>query len=265
MEYEGQLAKLASKIDDSNKVQYSLPLSDKLVHLNPLIGKNVLLEYLGAIHCTHCERKIKKSFNGGYCFPCVRSLACCDICIVKPELCHYEKGTCREPSWGESNCMIDHTIYLANSSGLKVGITRSHQRMTRWIDQGASAAIPIATVKKRLDAGLIEVQLSQVLADKTNWRKMLSGPAEPIDLLKARADALSELKASDIWEPATDDVTNIEYPVVQYPQKIKSLNLEKTAVIEGKLLGIKGQYLIFDTGVLNVRKYSGYSLKLALP
>lgn len=264
MEHQGHLAKLVSKIDDINEVQYSLPLSDEQVELNPLIGENIHLEYLGQIHCTHCSREIKKSFNGGYCFPCVRSLACCDICIVKPELCHYAKGTCREPSWGESNCMIDHTIYLANSSGLKVGITRAHQRITRWIDQGASAAIPIATVKKRLDAGLIEVQLGKFFADKTNWRKMLSGPADPLDLYEARKTALSHIGTSDAWEPASDSVTNILYPVMQYPEKIKSLNLEKTPVIQGRLLGIKGQYLILDTGVLNIRKYSGYNLKLTV-
>ena len=57
-------------------------------------------------------------------------------------------------------------------------------------------------------------------------------------------------------------VPKLVYPVEQYPEKVKSHNLDKTPVIRGKLQGIKGQYLILDTGVINIRKYSGYELRI---
>ncbi|MNO08412.1 hypothetical protein D3C81_2310390 [compost metagenome] len=52
----------------------------------------------------------------------------------------------------------------------------------------------------------------------------------------------------------------MKYPVQAYPKKIVSFNLDKDPVVEGTLLGIKGQYLIFDTGVINIRKYTAYQL-----
>ena len=131
----GALSKMAAQLDAP--VQYSFRLGDELLPVNPLIGKSLRLEFLGAIHCTHCGRKTKSSYSQGYCYPCMQKLAQCDICIMSPERCHYEAGTCREPSWGEQFCMTDHIVYLANSSGIKVGITRATQIPTRWIDQGA--------------------------------------------------------------------------------------------------------------------------------
>jgi len=246
---------------DRKPVQYSLRLHDQdLIPLNEAVGQPLQIEFTGNIHCINCDRKIKKTFNQGYCFPCMQSLAACDICIVKPELCHYDKGTCREPSWGEEHCLIDHTIYLSNTSGLKVGITRKHQQMTRWVDQGAVQAIPLGTVSKRKNSGLIEKELSQNLADKTNWRKMLKGETEEIDLAAKRKEVLESLSNHDDFIPSSDDAVTIYYPVENYPEKIKSHNLDKTPQVDGKLDGIKGQYLILDTGVLNLRKYAGYEI-----
>src|SRR5690606_39924851 len=109
-----------------------------------------------------------------------------DLCIVSPERCHYEQGTCREPAWGEQFCMTDHIVYLANSSGLKVGITRASQIPTRWIDQRASQALPIMRVATRQQSGMVEGLLRGQVADKTNWRALLRGEPAPLDLPAGR-------------------------------------------------------------------------------
>ncbi|WP_153944945.1 DUF2797 domain-containing protein, partial [Acinetobacter baumannii] len=70
------------------------------------------------------------------------------------------------------HCMIPHYVYLALSSGVKVGLTRKNNEKKRWVDQGAVRAIPIAEVPTRKMAGELEVYLTQYVADKTDWRKM---------------------------------------------------------------------------------------------
>ena len=141
---EGQLRKMVT--EHAEPVNYEMPLGESRVPMNPLVGQRLVLEYLGKINCLHCGRKTNKSFNQGYCYPCFTRLAQCDSCIVSPEKCHYAAGTCREPEWGEANCMIDHVVYLANTSGLKIGITRNTQVPTRWMDQGAIQSLPIFRV-----------------------------------------------------------------------------------------------------------------------
>jgi len=180
MEKSGNIQKLTTSLADT--VHYHLPIGDEKLPLNPLIGSFISLSSLGEINCVACGRKTSKSFNQGYCYPCFQSLAQCDSCIVKPEQCHYFKGTCREPDWGQSHCLQDHYVYLANSSGLKVGITRGTQIPTRWMDQGATQALPIYRVKNRLISGLVEVALKQHVADKTHWQRMLKGEPQPVDL-----------------------------------------------------------------------------------
>jgi len=241
--------------------------------LNPLLGQTLTLQYTGAIYCVACGRKTSKSFNQGHCFPCVRKLASCDICIVKPELCHYDKGTCREPQWGESWCMDRHYVYLANTSGLKVGITHDRNLPSRWIDQGATQALPVYRVASRFIAGLLEKSAAEHIADKTNWRKMLQLTPEPIDLLHARetqrsqvAEQFAELN-DRFGEQAIEalpeqSAINIDYPVLERPVKIKSHNLDKQATVTGTLMGIIAQYLVLDTGVINIRKFSGYEVEL---
>lgn len=263
MKKTGNIKKLKSQITEQSLVLYQLPIGDEFFELNSCLGKTLTLKYTGKISCIHCGRNVKKSFNQGYCFPCVRSLAQCDVCIVKPNLCHFDKGTCREPDWGKSHCFIPHTIYLSNTSGLKVGITRSHQKMTRWIDQGASEAIVIGELPSRKLAGLLEVKVAEKLADKTNWRKMLKGQPESIDLNAQRveiANQLSQIEPS--FQINYDPAIRLDYPILKYPDKITSLNLDKTPSVEGCLIGIKGQYLIFDNGVINMRKYAGYELEV---
>ena len=133
----GALRKMRVKADDP--VSYWLPVGNREIELASLLGQSISLEYDGHINCIECGRSTRKSFNQGYCFPCLRALAACDMCIVKPELCHFHLGTCREPNWGEQHCMQPHVVYLANSSALKVGVTRQSQVPTRWIDQGCDA------------------------------------------------------------------------------------------------------------------------------
>jgi len=275
MKYSGNTQKMQTRLNDSSNdtVQYHLPIGDNLVDMNALIGSEIQLEFDGEINCIACGRKTKKSFNQGYCFPCLQSLAQCDSCIIKPEKCHYSEGTCREPQWGEQFCLQDHYVYLANSSGLKVGITRGTRIPTRWMDQGATQALPIFRVKNRLTSGLVEVIFKNHVADKTSWQKMLKGEADKADM-HARRDELYALSESALSELAVtldndaivylenESVVNINFPVNQYPQKVKSLNFDKTPVVSGVLNGIKGQYLILDSGVLNIRKFGGYQLSL---
>ncbi|MFJ4371297.1 DUF2797 domain-containing protein [Pseudomonas japonica] len=266
----GSIRKMAARLE-TPVVQYAFRLDEVEVPVNPMIGQTVRLEYLGAIHCSHCGKRTKTSFSQGYCYPCMTRLAQCDVCIMSPERCHYDAGTCREPSWGEQFCMTDHVVYLANSSGIKVGITRASQLPTRWLDQGASQALPILRVATRQQSGLVEDLLRSQVADRTNWRALLKGDAEPVDLASVRDQlfdscgdgirGLQERFGLQAIQPLTDgEPLEIRYPVEAYPSKIVSFNLDKNPVAEGTLLGIKGQYLIFDTGVINIRKYTAYQL-----
>jgi hypothetical protein len=277
---KGDILKMQTTLGDVSKdqpVQYQLPIGDQLLAMNEHIGETIQLHYQNEIHCIACGRKTSKSFAQGHCFPCFRSLAACDMCIMRPETCHYAAGTCRQPEWGEAHCFIPHYVYLANSSGIKVGITRGTQIPTRWIDQGASQALPIFQVDNRLQSGLLEVVLKAHVSDRTDWRKMLKADAEPLDLKFIRDELLDkcsqdidniiqEQGGNDDDEAAIrvvdESVVDIEYPISEYPAKIKSLNFDKQAEIEGTLLGIKGQYLILDTGVLNIRKFSGYNIEV---
>lgn len=264
---------LANLPSDESTVNYQMVLGDQQVAMNPLIGESITLVYAGEIHCQNCQRLTKKSYSGGFCFPCSQKLAQCDLCFMKPETCHYAHGTCREPEWGVQVCMQDHIVYLANSSGIKVGITRTSQMPTRWLDQGATQALPIFRVSSRYHSGLLEVMFKNHVSDRTDWRKMLRGPAEKIDLLEQRnqlqAECADEIKllqeklGENAITPLTDEQTlEINYPVQQYPQKVSSMNFDKTPEITGKLLGIKGQYLIMDKGVLNIRKFNGYQITM---
>ncbi|MDT4806922.1 hypothetical protein FQZ97_397600 [compost metagenome] len=268
----GALSKMSVRLE--TPVQYGFRLDETEIAANALIGRQLRLEFLGAIHCTHCGRKTKKSFSQGYCYPCFTKLAQCDSCIVSPEKCHFEQGTCREPEWGERFCMTDHVVYLANSSGVKVGITRASQVPVRWIDQGAIQALPIMRVATRQQSGLVEDLLRSQVADRTNWRTMLKGEAPALDLVAIRdqlfdscADGLRVLQERfglQAIQPVSDILPiEISYPVDAYPTKVVSFDLDKTPVVEGTLRGIKGQYLILDTGVINLRKFTAYQLAIS--
>jgi hypothetical protein len=255
-------------------VEYRLPVGEAELALNPLIGQHVVLRHTGRIFCVHCHKKTSKSFNQGYCYPCFMRLAECDMCIMKPETCHYAAGSCREPAWGEAFCFQPHVVYLANSSGIKVGITRKNQLPTRWIDQGAVQALPIFEVASRYISGLIEVSLAQFVSDKTSWQQMLKNKVIPLNLVHLRDELIAKCTGNlqeirdQFGESAVNFLANAEsisinYPVLQYPGKVKSFNLDKDLLVAGVLHGIKGQYLILDSGVINIRKFSGYEIELS--
>ena len=269
---QGIIRKMRTRLEQP--VSYGARFGDEEVPLNPFLEKEIKLHYSGNIFCVHCGRKSSKSFNQGYCYPCFQSLAQCDSCIIHPERCHFEQGSCREPAWGEKYCIQDHIVYLANSSGLKVGITRATQVPTRWIDQGATQALAVMRVRSRLQSGVLEVMFKEHVADKTNWRDMLKGAAVELDmaaerdrLLAACQGAISELEDQfgffAISKLSGIEPVSIEYPVAQYPEKISSFNFDKDPEVSGKLLGIKGQYLILDGGVINLRRFSGYEVELS--
>ena len=259
-----KLRKMKAELTESGDVLYFLGDEEKHLPLNELIGMKLKMEYLGSINCLHCDKKTKKSYGQGHCYPCFIKLASCDMCMVKPETCHYHKGTCREPQWGESHCLIPHTVYLANSSGLKVGITRGTRPTNRWIDQGAITGIPIIRTNSRLAAGIVESELKKYVADKTNWRSMLKGNIPLLDLALERDRLLSSVATDLPGEISTLEELHLRYPIMLHPTKIKSYNLDKTPQVDGLLHGIKGQYLIFDSGVINIRKHSGYNITLSI-
>ena len=267
MQLEGLISKMQTELI-KGVAHYKLPIGDKLIDINSLIGEKISLEFTGAINCNNCNRKIKKSYFQGYCYPCSQILACCDFCILKPETCHYHLGTCREPKWGQDNCFKPHIVYLANSSTAKVGITRKSNIPSRWIDQGAIDALPILQIDNRLKSGQIELELKKYINDKTNWRKMLKNENDDIELTTIKQKLIAkiehliiELKADILdYKPV-----KINYPVLKYPSTIKSLSFDKTPNISGILNGIKAQYLILDNGILNIRKFSSYNVRLMAP
>lgn len=264
MNVVGNILKLEGTLDQNNLAHYHFPIGEEKIHLNPLLGKELTLEFTGVINDIYSGEKIKKSYNQGYSYLNFLRLAQCDLCIVKPELCHYHKGTCREPQWGEQNCFIPHLIYLSFSSDFKIGITRSTQIPTRWIDQGAVKGIALAEVKDRRTSGLIEVEIAKEMADKTNWRDLLAKDKKPEGFLAKAIELqnkyrelflLHEAKILDLKQEQ-----NITYPGSLVKGKIVSHNWDKDPVLKGKLLGIKGQYLIFEGAVINIRKYQGYRI-----
>ncbi|WP_110710070.1 DUF2797 domain-containing protein [Salinicola sp. CR57] len=271
----GQLRKLDIRLPVSGRpAEYTLRAGDQRVGLNAWLGRRVELRHTGEIHCIECGRATRKSFGQGHCYPCFSSLAHCDLCMMRPETCHYFQGTCRDPAWGERHCFRPHTVYLANASGLKVGITRGTNMPTRWLDQGAIQALPILDVETRQQSGFVETLFKAQVSDRTNWRAMLKGEVDPLDLVAERGRLLASLEPGlaelrrrfghDAIQ-TVDDVAplSIDYPVLEWPRKIVSFNFDKTPRIEGTLMGLKGQYLILDTGVVNLRKFVGYQVAVS--
>ncbi|MDO7534127.1 DUF2797 domain-containing protein [Acinetobacter pittii] len=285
MELQGICHKMHAGLKDASvtdqqttkaNVEYKFVLDRSEIDLPFNLGQELEIEWTGNIYCTSCGTKTPKSYSQGHCFKCFKTKAECDLCIMKPETCHYHLGTCREDDFAHSVCFQPHIVYLANSSALKVGITRVSHMPSRWLDQGATQALPILKVGSRRLSGQLETMFGSLIADKTDWRKLLKGEAEPLNMVEQRDQLIEEFapKIQTIREEFSQNLEFNEtvellenelprefvYPVEQYPEKIKSLNLDKTPKIRGVLQGIKGQYLIFDIGVINIRKYTGYEL-----
>ena len=262
---KGHLLKMITEL--KAPVKYTLNLDDHQIEMNDQIGKTLSIHHTGNIHCINCGRKTKKSFFQGYCYPCYISLPQTDPSVIHPEKNQAHLGISRDMEWAKTHDLIDHFVYLALSGGLKVGVTRHTQVPTRWIDQGARSAVKLARTPHRNLAGQVEVALKKHLNDKTNWRAMLTNKTEgEPDLAEARSKAL-ELLPDDLKQYVEKDnaITKIQYPVETYPIKVKSVNLDKDPDFTGKLVGIRGQYLIFDEGkVMNIRKYNGYEVELTI-
>ncbi len=262
--YSGTIKKMATSLEDI--ARYSLTVGGDTIDMNNLLGSELSLEYLKEIYCIGCGRKTSKSFAQGYCYPCLLNSPETDKCILHPEHCQAHEGISRDMEWSQKHCLQDHFVYLSDTTGLKVGVTRVSQIPARWIDQGATRAIKIARTPNRYIAGTIEVFLKDHFRDKTNWRNMLTNKqdAKP-DLLKEKERAFGVL-TEEFRQYLIDDneVTYVNFPVREYPVKVTALSFDKTPEIGGTLLGIKGQYLLLDGGrVLNIRKHNGYKISLS--
>ena len=256
----GQLHKMTH--ETGTPVQYFLHLDGESYLLTPKVGHRLTMRYTGTITCIECGRKIKKTYSEGYCFPCARDLPENDICSVRPEKCQHDKGNEADREFYEKYCNIDHFVYLSQTSGVKVGITRHYNIPSRWIDQGAMKALIIARVPRRILSGQIEVVLAKKISDRTNWRKMLLGQIEDVDFSSMREQMIDsipeELQQYALYK---EEVQTFTYPVQSVPIKISSHNLDKENEFTEKLTGIKGQYLIFENRVINLRKYAGYHIE----
>ena len=248
------------------QVEYSIIAGEDSVPLSAVIGDTLEIHFEDEKSCVHCGRRVKKLYQNGYCFPCVTTLAECDLCIVKPHECHYHLGTCRDESFADSHCMIPHYVYLADSSAVKVGLTRKGRQLKRWTDQGATSAVLLGETPTRKAAGELEMFIARNLPDKTDWRKMLRDTGEAdADLRQIREDVVSGLDAEyegyAFKQPQS--VVRFSYPRLPgFEPKLKSMSLDKEKSVKGTLCGIKGQYLMFEEGVFNVRKHTGFHVSV---
>ena len=263
MIYQGTLSKMQTEL--SNPIQYYLVFENSFLNLNQLLGKNLEIEFQG-YQCLNCG-KAKKIFRQGFCYDCFMSSPAVGDWIMKPELstAHLDIED-RDLAYEKRVQLQPHVVYLALSSEVKVGVTRKTQVPTRWIDQGAVQAIPIVEVPNRYLAGITEVALKNHFADKTNWQKMLKNEVPNMDLIAERNKVFDWLpnEVKDYF-PKDEKIIQLDFPVLNYPKKVSSLNLDKTPNFSGKLAGIKGQYLLFEDGtVFNVRTYEGYVVKMSL-
>ncbi|WP_353083021.1 DUF2797 domain-containing protein [Flavobacterium sp.] len=264
MIYEGVLTKMQTEY--SNPIQYYLVFENSFLSLNQLLDKNIEINFLG-YQCLQCGKK-KKIFRQGFCYDCFMSSPAAGDWIMKPELstAHLDLED-RDLEYEKRVQLQPHIVYLALSSEVKVGVTRKTQVPTRWIDQGAVQAIPIVEVPNRYLAGITEVALKEHFADKTNWQKMLKNEVPDADLIQERANLkyIIPKEVQEYFHPEKEDLYDLHFPVLEFPKKVTSLNLDKTPNFSGKLTGIKGQYLIFQDGtVFNVRTFEGYVVKISL-
>ncbi len=262
MQLEGNILKMRSEL--VTPVKYFLPVGENEIAMNDLIGKEISMNFTGQINCISCGKQTKTSFNQGFCYSCLQTAPEASESVIRPELSKAHLGIASDMEWAIKHDLIDHYVYLAVSGDVKVGVTRHHQIPTRWIDQGASSAIVIAKTPNRHIAGVIEVWLKQHIGDKTNWREMLQNKVADIDLQDEKMRAIKLLPA-ELLKYAIDksEVTFIEYPVLAFPEKVKSISFDNIPIVESTLQGIKGQYLLFENEtVLNIRKHNGYYLRI---
>lgn len=266
MQHEGNINKMRTEL--ANQVQYFLPIGENEIEMNELIGKEIKMNFAGQINCIKCGKRTKTSFHQGFCFNCLQTAPEASESVIRPELSKSQFGIARDMEWARKHDLADHIVYLAVSSEIKVGVTRISQIPTRWIDQGASFAIKLATTPNRHIAGVMEVFLKTHFTDKTNWRAMLKNEVAVNINLQEEKQKVIQLLPAELRKYINPDneTTEIQYPVQQFPQKIKSVGFDKMPIIEGVLQGIKGQYLLFENNiVLNIRKHNGYFIEIVIP
>jgi hypothetical protein len=248
-----------------DRVEYAMRLGNRIVPLAGRIGGPFTLRFTGARTCMSCGRRVRKFHGQGLCYPCLRDAPEASPCIIRPELCGAHLGQGRDLRWELDHHAQEHAVYLAFTGGLKVGVTRVTQMHVRWIDQGAELAVPIARTPYRQLAGAIECDLKRLFADRTEWRRMLTlrGP-EPGALLHARELALAEVDPALLpYMLKEEEPMRLSYPLPPCPPRLVNVQLDKLNEIEGRLLGVKGQYLVWGDGrVLNVRNHAGYHVEL---
>ena len=264
MKYQTVLKKMMTELND--EVLYYLDVENDYLNLNQLLDREIEISFEG-YQCLSCGEE-KKIFRQGFCYDCFYKNPAVGDWIMKPELSKAHLGIeDRDLAFEKEVQLKPHIVYLALSSNVKVGVTRKTQVPTRWIDQGATKAIEIVEVPNRYLAGITEVALKDYVADKTNWQKMLKNDVLDADLIEEREKLKMHIpeEAQEYFLANNGKVTEINYPVKQYPTKIKTLNLEKTPLYSGKLKGVKGQYLLFeDNTVFNVRNSEGYSVIISI-
>ena len=264
MMYQGVLTKMQTEF--SNPIQYYLVFENSFLNLNQILDKTLEITFEG-YQCLECHKK-KKIFRQGFCYDCFMSSASAGDWIMKPELstAHLDIED-RDLDYEKRAQLQPHIVYLALSSEVKVGVTRKTQVPTRWIDQGAVEAIPIVEVPNRYLAGITEVALKNHYADKTNWQKMLKNEYNPVDLVAERLklEYLIPKEVQEYFYSTQAHLYELQFPVLSYPSKVTSLNLDKTPNFTGKLKGVKGQYLLFEDGtVFNIRTFEGYVVTINL-
>lgn len=262
MNYRGVLKKMQTEL--GTPIQYYLVFKEDFIHLNTLLGKDIQIDFI-KYECLSCHED-KPIFRQGFCKSCFFDTPQAGDWIMRPELSKAHLGIeDRDLVYEKKVQLQPHIVYLANSSHLKVGVTRGSQIPTRWIDQGAHEAIEILEAPNRYLAGITELALKDHVADKTNWRKMLTGQTQDEDLAAVR-DQLKKYIPKEAIPYFLEDrqEKQMDFPVTQYPEKVQSINLGKTPSFNGKLSGIKGQYLIFeDQRVFNVRSNEGHVVSLS--
>ncbi len=263
MKYQGVLKKM--KTENLSEIQYYLDMKSDFLNVNQLLNKEITISFV-TYECLSCHLE-KKVYRQGFCKSCFFEIPNAADWIMKPELskAHLDIED-RDLAYEKAVQLKPHIVYLANSSNVKVGVTRKQQVPTRWIDQGAHEAIEIVEVPNRYLAGITEVALKEYVADKTNWRKMLKNDIEDVNLIEWR-EKLKEFIPEEAKEYFIENntETHLNFPVKKYPEKPKSLNLIKTPTYKGKLVGIKGQYLIFeDETVFNVRSNEGLVVSIEI-
>ncbi len=263
MQYEGVLQKMQTEM--GSPIQYYLVFENDFLNMNQILDKHLQIDFI-KFQCLNCGRD-RPIYRQGFCKTCFYEIPSAGDWIMRPELstAHLDKED-RDLAFEKKVQLQPHIVYLANSSNIKVGVTRKSQIPTRWIDQGAHEAIEIVEVPNRYLAGITEVALKDHLSDKTNWRKMLTNDVKDENLVDWR-DRLREYipeEASEYYID-TNQETHLQFPVLQYPEKVNSLNLNKNPNYKGILKGIKGQYLIFgDNTVFNIRGSEGYYVGLRI-